>query len=241
MRFVVPPVSFPSQDVTQMQMAVHLTSCASPHAPLVCAESFTYGREKASSAINSDEDSEDTPDSSVCDDDDDDEDSSRESSSSSSSSSSTSPKQLMTVRERMLEFVNSTPSKSNARVIVAQAPPNRVVWKNRRLDTPFKIRVEGPSCDTSSTKLTVLALVVDHKGKLQIDAMENFDEECNPQGLPFSLYLPATCDCVLFFCLLIFGKNRNCFVSQFENDKGNMGKGVVNHVCCCVEDIICQQ
>lgn len=180
MRFVVPPISFPTQDVTKIKMAVHLTMCGAPHAPLVCAESFTYGRERASSVSNSDDDSEDTPDSSVCDDEEnDDEDSSRES----SHSSSASPKQLMTVRERMLEFVNSTPSKNNARVIVSQAPPNRVVWKNRRLDTPFKIRVEGVACDTTATKLSVLALVVDHKGKLQIDAMENFDEECNPQGI----------------------------------------------------------
>lgn len=179
MRFVVPPISFPSADVSQIQMAVHLASCAAPHAPLVCADSFTYGRERASSVSNSDEDSEESPDSSVCDDDDDDEDSSRES----SHSSSASPKQLMTVRERMVDFINSTPSKSNARVIVAQAPPNRVVWKNRRLDTPFKIRVEGVSCDTTATKLAALALVVDHKGKLQIDAMENFDEECSPQGM----------------------------------------------------------
>lgn len=176
MRFVVPPIPFPSQEVTQIQMAVHLTSCAAPHAPLVCADSFMYGRERASSAVSSDEDSEDTPDSSVCDEEDDDDSSERE-----APSSSTSPKQLMTVRERMAEFIHS--AKGAARVIVAQNPPSRVVWKNRRLDSPFKIRVEGISCDTPSTKLAVLALVVDHKGKLQIDAMENFDEECNPQGV----------------------------------------------------------
>lgn len=226
MRFVVPPVSLP-QDSTQMQMAVHLTSCAAPHAPLVCADSFTYGRERASSGSNSDEDSEDTPDSSVCDDDDnDDEDSSRESSHSSSSS----PKQLMTVRERMLEFVNSTPSKSNARVIVSQAPPNRVVWKNRRLDTPFKIRVEGVACDTPTTKLAVLALVVDHKGKLQIDAMENFDEECNPQGISFH-HFSASAKYVLTW------DYRNSIVPQLENDKRHMGKRMVDYICCCLESI----
>jgi hypothetical protein len=179
MRFVVPPISFPAQDVTQIQMAVHLTLCSAPHAPLVCADSFMYGRERA---MSSDEDSEDTPDSSVCDDEEnDDECSERE-----TTTSSTSPKQLMTVRERMLDFiqasVNNT-NKSTARIILVQAPPTRVVWKNRRLDTPFKIRVDGVTLDTPATKLAVLALVVDHKGKLQIDAMENFDEECSPQGI----------------------------------------------------------
>jgi len=181
MRFVIPPISFPSQDVVQIQMAIHLTSCTAPHAPLVCADSFLYGRERASLVASSDEDCEiDSPDGSVCDDDDNDEDGERV-----APASSASPKQLMTVRERMLDFLHSgAAAKSAARVVIAQSPPNRVVWKNRRLDTPFKIRVEGIACDTLVTKLAVLALVVDHKGKLQIDAMENFDEECSPQGPP---------------------------------------------------------
>lgn len=178
MRFVVPPVTFPSQEVAQIPMAVHLTSCTTPHAPLVCADSFMYGRERAGLVASSDEDCEDSPDGSVCDEDDNDEDGERE-----SPAPSASPKQLMTVRERMLDFVHSGhAAKGAARVLILQSPPNRVVWKNRRLDTPFKIRVEGVACDTPATKLAVLALVVDHKGKLQIDAMENFDEECNPQG-----------------------------------------------------------
>ena len=179
MRFVVPPISLPSQDVAQIQMAVHLTSCTTPHAPLVCADSFMYGRERATLIASSDEDYEgDSPDSSVCDEDENDEDAERE-----APASSASPKQLMTVRERMLDFVHSgAAAKSAARVTVTQSPPNRVVWKNRRLDIPFKLRVEGVVCDTPATKLGVLALVVDHKGKLQIDAMENFDEECTTQG-----------------------------------------------------------
>jgi hypothetical protein len=180
MRFAVPPVSFPSQDIAQIQMAVHLTSCTTPHAPLVCADSFMYSRERAIPVASSDEDCEaDSPDGSICDEDENDEEGERE-----SPAPSASPKQLMTVRERMLEFVHSGgAAKGAARVIVAQSPPNRVVWKNRRLDTPFRIRVEGVACDTAATKLAVLALVVDHKGKLQIDAMENFDEECNLQGI----------------------------------------------------------
>jgi len=83
----------------------------------------------------------------------------------------------MTIRERMMEFISSN-ARGPARVIIVQQPPSRVVWKNRRLDVPFKVRVEA----VSSEKLSLLALVVDHKGKLQIDAMENFEEECGPQG-----------------------------------------------------------
>eukprot|EP00026_Physarum_polycephalum_P002351 Phypoly_transcript_02357.p1 GENE.Phypoly_transcript_02357~~Phypoly_transcript_02357.p1 ORF type:complete len:783 (+),score=185.54 Phypoly_transcript_02357:207-2555(+) len=179
MRFVVPPIAFPSQDVAQIQMAVHLTSCAAPHAPLVCADSFMYSRERASLITSSDEDFEDSPESSVCgDEDENDEDVERD-----TPAPSASPKQLMTVRERMLDFVHSGAASKGVRVTVLQSPPNRVVWKNRRLDTPFKVRVEGAASDIAANKLAVLALVVDHKGKLQIDAMENFDEECSLQGL----------------------------------------------------------
>lgn len=101
-------------------MAVHLTSCTTPHAPLVCAASFMYGRERATLVASSDEDCEaDSPDGSVCDEDEN-EDEERE-----APASSASPKQLMTVRERMLEFVqSSSPAKTSARVIVVQVSLN---------------------------------------------------------------------------------------------------------------------
>jgi hypothetical protein len=162
-----------------------------------------YGRERASLVASSDEDCEDSnsPESSVCgDEDENDEDGERDA----PPAPSASPKQLMTVRERMLDFVHSgTVAKGAARVIISQSPPNRVVWKNRRLDTPFKIRVEGVACDTTATKLAVLALVVDHKGKLQIDAMENFDEECNPQGSHLHIsYLSTKTNSICRNCLI---------------------------------------
>jgi hypothetical protein len=175
MCFVVPALATPSSpDTTPVPLVVHLTPCNAPHSALVCASSFMYGRERTAVA-SSDEDSEDTPESSLCDDDGDDEDSGENRSPNAARNAS--PKQLMTIRERMMDFVNAG-ARGPVRVIVAQLPPSRVVWKNRRLDVPFKVRVEGPGSD----KLSVLALVVDHKGKLQIDAMENFEEECGPQG-----------------------------------------------------------
>lgn len=175
MCFVVPalPASTP-ESTSPVPLVVHLTPCNAPHSALVCANSFMYGRERPAVA-SSDEDSEDTPESSLCDDDGDDEDSGENPSPSAAPHSS--PKQLMTIRERMMEFVGSG-ARGTARVVVVQQPPSRVVWKNRRLDVPFKVRVEAPGAE----KLSVLALVVDHKGKLQIDAMENFEEDCGPQG-----------------------------------------------------------
>lgn len=178
MQFVVPPISI-SSDTSSLPLVVHLTSCLAPHQPLVCANSFMYRRERHS-GTSSDDESDGTPDGSMCDEDGDDE---GEGGENRPASSQTSPKQLMTIRERMVVFVQSTP-KASARVVVTQLPHSRVVWKNRRLDTPFKVRVEG--LGESPVKVSILALVVDHKGKLQIDAMENFEEECNPQGVtPF--------------------------------------------------------
>lgn len=174
MCFVVPPLSASTpESTTPIPLVVHLTPCNAPHSALVCANSFMYGRERPAVA-SSDEDSEDTPESSLCDDEDD-EDSGENPSPTAAPHSS--PKQLMTIRERMMEFVGSG-ARGSVRVIVTQQPPSRVVWKNRRLDVPFKARVEGAGAE----KLSVLALVVDHKGKLQIDAMENFEEDCGPQG-----------------------------------------------------------
>lgn len=175
MCFFVPRLTAATEDAN-IPIVVHLTPCNNPQSALVCATSFMYGRERSPAApatapvASSDEDSEDTPDSSMCDEDGDDDDNR-----SPNAGSQSSPKQLMTIRERMVEFVNNP--KSSGRLAIVQQPPSRVVWKNRRLDTPFKIRVEGISGD----KISILAIVVDHKGKLQIDAMENFEEEC-PQG-----------------------------------------------------------
>lgn len=203
MCFVVPTIPLSAEASTPL--VVHLTSCAAPHSPLVCANSFTYSRERTPSptaaeapkataiAASSDDDSDGTPESSLCDEDGDDEDSGERGASPVSQSS---PKQLMTIRERMIEHLSHHPQQNTkgkveeraatpARVVVVQQPPTRVVWKNRRLDTPFKVRVECAGV-APEQKMSVLALVVDHKGKLQIDAMENFEEECSPQGItPF--------------------------------------------------------
>ncbi|EFA76533.1 hypothetical protein PPL_10301 [Heterostelium album PN500] len=101
-----------------------------------------------------------------------------------------SPKQLMIIREKMLEYVQKNPSASRPSCIqVCQQPSSKVVWKNRRLDTPFKVKLDlkvasqmaGQNLQISN--IVALGIVTDHKGKLQIDSVENFSEAFNGQGM----------------------------------------------------------
>ncbi|GAM19283.1 hypothetical protein SAMD00019534_024580 [Acytostelium subglobosum LB1] len=103
---------------------------------------------------------------------------------------SPSPKQLMIIREKMIEYVQKNPSASRPSCIsVCQQPSSKVVWKNRRLDTPFKVRLDVKTASQmanqplSVSNVVALGVVTDHKGKLQIDSVENFTEAFNAQGL----------------------------------------------------------
>lgn len=103
------------------------------------------------------------------------------------------PKQMMSIRERVLELVQQRGNNRNgARLSILQQPSVRVVWKNRRLDIPFKLKIEGledsasngsPFSALTPGKLCILAVVADHKGRLQMDAAENFAEEFSSQGI----------------------------------------------------------
>eukprot|EP01132_Coremiostelium_polycephalum_P008349 gene8349-10255_t len=101
-----------------------------------------------------------------------------------------SPKQLMTIREKMLEYIQKNPSPNRPSCIqVCQQPTSKVVWKNRRLDTPFKLKIDLKAASAiASQNLTTsniisIGIVTDHKGKLQIDSVENFTEPFNAQGI----------------------------------------------------------
>eukprot|EP01133_Synstelium_polycarpum_P005257 gene5257-6085_t len=101
-----------------------------------------------------------------------------------------SPKQLMIIREKMLEYVTKNPSASRPSCIsIVQQPASKVVWKNRRLDTPFKLKLDGKTAaamagaNMSPSNIVTLGIVTDHKGKLQIDSVENFTEAFNAQGI----------------------------------------------------------
>jgi len=101
-----------------------------------------------------------------------------------------SPKQLMTIREKMLEYIQKNPNPNRPSCIqVFQQPTSKVVWKNRRLDTPFKLKVDMKSASTMASQnltcsnIITIGIVTDHKGKLQIDSVENFTEPLNAQGL----------------------------------------------------------
>lgn len=190
--FIVPHISLSSPSSS---LNVRLTLCTSPRVPIVCAESFLYHcRDRALTACStSDEDSEEMgeePNSTG------DEDTGSPPPQAlppldiSPNFVSPTPKQMMNIRERMTEHIQQG-NRGSARVIVLQQPSVRVVWKNRRLDVPFKLRVEnaddasnGSAFNTSTpSKCMVLAVVADHKGRLQIDAAENFAEDCSSQGL----------------------------------------------------------
>ncbi|KAF2076079.1 hypothetical protein CYY_002593 [Polysphondylium violaceum] len=101
-----------------------------------------------------------------------------------------SPKQLMTIREKMLEYIQKNPNPNRPSCIqVFQQPSSKVVWKNRRLDTPFKLKVDMKTASNMASQnltcsnIITIGIVTDHKGKLQIDSVENFTEPLNAQGL----------------------------------------------------------
>ncbi|KYQ93964.1 hypothetical protein DLAC_04855 [Tieghemostelium lacteum] len=102
-----------------------------------------------------------------------------------------SPKQLMTIREKMLEYIQQNPQPSTKPncITVCQQPSSKVVWKNRRLDTPFKLRLDTKvASQIANQQLTnnsviSIGIVTDHKGKLQIDSVENFTEPFNASGI----------------------------------------------------------
>eukprot|EP01112_Ceratiomyxa_fruticulosa_P017736 TRINITY_DN5587_c0_g2_i4.p1 TRINITY_DN5587_c0_g2~~TRINITY_DN5587_c0_g2_i4.p1 ORF type:complete len:557 (-),score=133.58 TRINITY_DN5587_c0_g2_i4:1460-3130(-) len=95
------------------------------------------------------------------------------------------PKQLMSIRDKMLEFQYKYPRQVKLDII--QSPSAKIVWKNRRIESPFKVKVVFENSNNpenpNPTRLLILALVSDHKGKLQLDAAENYSEEVSPAGI----------------------------------------------------------
>lgn len=200
MLFIVPHINSSPSSTTSIPMVVHLIPCTSPQEHVVSLEQFLYTpRERSLGSSASDEDSEEMCEESTSVDGDEDEGSPPPQALPPLDIPNTAcptPKQMMTIRERMMEYIQqrnsnraSTPA---ARLTVLQQPSVRVVWKNRRLDIPFKLKVECSDDSPSNgsafsvltpSKLFLLAVVADHKGRLQIDAAENFAEEFSTQGI----------------------------------------------------------
>lgn len=201
MLFIVPHVNASSSSPTtgSIPMVVHLTLCTSPDEPVVCLEQFLYtARERSLGSSASDEDSEEMGEEPVSAEGEEDEGSPPPQALPPldiPNIACPTPKQMMTIRERMMEHIqqrNSNRGNGTARLTVLQQPSVRVVWKNRRLDIPFKLKVECLEDTTPNgsafsaltpSKLFLLAVVADHKGRLQIDAAENFAEEFSVQGI----------------------------------------------------------
>ncbi|GAM22711.1 hypothetical protein SAMD00019534_058860 [Acytostelium subglobosum LB1] len=100
------------------------------------------------------------------------------------------PKQLMIIREKMIDYTSKNPAETTPSCIqIVQQPSTKIVWKNRRLDTPFKVKLDIKAAsqianqNLSVANVVALGILTDHKGKLQIDSVENFAESFNAQGL----------------------------------------------------------
>jgi hypothetical protein len=197
MLFIVPQINTSTASPTRsIPMVVHLTLCTSPDEPIVSLEQFLYTpRERSLGCSASDEDSEGTGEGSVSGEDDASPPPQALPPLDIATTVCPTPKQMMTIRERMMEHIqqeNGNHRNSTARLTILQQPTVLVVWKNRRLDIPFKLKVECLEDPTSNgsafsvhtpSKLFLLAVVTDHKGRLQMDAAEHVAEELSPQGI----------------------------------------------------------
>lgn len=202
MLFIVPHFNCSPSSPTSasIPMVVHLTPCTAPQERIVSLEQFLYTpRERSLGSSVSDEDSEEMCEEATSVDGDEDEGSPPPQALPPLDIPNTAcptPKQMMTIRERMMEYIqqrnSNRASAPAARLTVLQQPTVRVVWKNRRLDVPFKLKVECSDDSASNgnafnvltpSKLFLLAVVADHKGRLQIDAAENFAEDFSSQGV----------------------------------------------------------
>jgi len=199
LRFITPSLSSSSNGSPHVPAVVHLKLCSGSDVPIVCLEPFLYTPPPVKNPLacshTSDEDSEEMAEDAAIDEDEHDEDEGTPPPRALTpletpmSTGGPTPRQLMTIRERMMEQIQKG-SRGPARLALLQQPSVRVVWKNRRLDVPFKLRVEcledtGGSAFSALTpaKLVALAIVADHKGRLQIDAAENYVEDFSSQGV----------------------------------------------------------